>query len=83
MGEARFPCTSGQGPPSPGQMGEVHRDGARGVAGAGRGKMARALGHPVEGEGWKELKHIAPEQRGPFRVGRGLPSKAITMSCIF
>jgi hypothetical protein len=25
------------------------------------GKMARALGHPVEGETWEELKHIALE----------------------
>ena len=42
------------------------------------GKMARALGHLVEGEGWKELKHIAPEQRDPFRGGSGLPSKGDT-----
>ena len=25
------------------------------------GKMARALGHPLEGETWEELKHIALE----------------------
>ena len=63
-------------------MGEAHGDERSALQERAGSEMARALGHLVEGEGWKELKHIAPEQRDPFRGEADFHRKAILMSCI-